>query len=52
MAEWIKIDKPDEHFKCSACGMKWFLAFGNPIENEMFYCPRCGEKMKMAEEKE
>ena len=22
MAEWIRIEKPDEHFQCSECGMK------------------------------
>ena len=54
MAEWKTIKDPDGevHFQCSACGMQWFLAFGTPAQNEMFYCPRCGKKMKMAEEKE
>ena len=49
MAEWIRIEKPDEHFQCSECGMKWFLAQGTPLDNEMYYCPRCGVKL---EEKE
>ena len=46
MAKWIRIEKPDEHFECSECGMKWFLAFGDPLQNEMYYCPRCGTKLE------
>ncbi len=51
MAEWIRIpeENGEEHFQCSSCGMMWFLAAGNPIQNEMFYCPRCGKKMKTEE---
>lgn len=49
MAEWIRIEKPDEHFQCSECGMKWFLAQGTPLDNEMYYCPRCGAKLSEKE---
>jgi len=31
-------------FKCSACGVLWYLEEGTPAENEMNYCPKCGEK--------
>jgi uncharacterized paraquat-inducible protein A len=45
-AQWIRIGIGDEErFQCSACDMVWFLAYGTPIQNEMFYCPRCGAKM-------
>ncbi len=47
-ARWIRRGNvDDERFECSACGMTWFLAYGNPIENEMFFCPRCGTRMEM-----
>ena len=46
-SKWIKLGTydGDEHFKCPNCGMQWFLAYGGPLENEMFYCPRCGENL-------
>ena len=45
-AEWISVGfGEEERFQCSGCGMVWFLYEGNPIENEMYYCPRCGRKM-------
>ena len=50
-AQWIRVrignddGSFDEYFMCSSCDMKWFLATGDPIQNEMFYCPRCGKKM-------
>ena len=47
-ADWVRVpeENGEEHFKCSNCGMVWFLAFGNPLENEMNFCPRCGIKME------
>lgn len=46
VASWVRIGMDEEErFQCSACGMVWFLAEGNPIQNEMFYCPRCGVRM-------
>lgn len=47
-ADWIKVpeENGEEHYQCSNCGMTWFLAFGDPIQNEMNYCPRCGLKME------
>lgn len=38
-------DYDDEHWQCSACGCEWYLADGNPEENNMHYCPECGAKM-------
>lgn len=47
LAQWIRVTiGSEEYFMCSACDMKWVLAAGTPIQNEMFYCPRCGHKMK------
>lgn len=50
-AYWVVVEEEngEEHYMCSNCEMEWFLAFGNPIENEMHYCPRCGYSMKMME---
>lgn len=46
---WIPTDmgsgEPDEAYVCSACGEAWFLVSGNPEENNMNYCPRCGAKI-------
>ena len=32
-------------WKCSKCGLLWHLAADTPIENEMYYCPKCGRKI-------
>ena len=46
VAKWVQIGiNEEERFQCSVCGMVWFLADGNPIDNEMYYCPRCGTRM-------
>jgi hypothetical protein len=29
-----------------SCGIKWWLDYGNPKENEMNFCPRCGKRIK------
>jgi len=43
---WVRsVENGEELFRCSSCDMIWFLAIGDPIENEMYYCPRCGSKM-------
>lgn len=45
-AQWIRMGEGDEeHFKCSSCKMMWFLAYGDPFDNEMYFCPRCGVRM-------
>lgn len=48
MAKWIRIpeENGEEHYQCSECKMMWFLAMGDPIQNEMYYCPRCGKRME------
>ena len=45
--KWI--DKSDEYdgsnvYVCSNCGLEWYLEEGTPEENDMNYCPKCGEK--------
>ena len=45
-ARWIEWDDGEgDTFECSACGEVWTLNAGNPIENNMHYCPRCGARM-------
>jgi rubrerythrin len=45
---WIKhIDPFDgEQYECSECGVLWEFNDGTPEDNEAFYCPKCGTKMK------
>jgi len=45
-------DYDDEHWQCSVCGCEWYLADGNPEENNMYYCPECGAKMDEEAEKD
>lgn len=45
--KWI--NKSDEYdgsnvYVCSNCGLEWYLEEGTPEENDMNYCPKCGEK--------
>lgn len=40
---WIESDHGS--YVCSACGEDWVLNDGNPEENHMNYCPRCGARM-------
>lgn len=35
----------DTHYRCSVCGEEWYLEDGNPKENNMNFCPRCGARM-------
>lgn len=32
-------------YRCSVCGEEWYLEAGNPKENNMNFCPRCGARM-------
>lgn len=36
----------DTHYRCSVCGEEWYLEDGTPEQNEMYFCPRCGSRMK------
>lgn len=35
----------DDLYECSECGLMWSLDGGTPLENEMYYCPKCGSRM-------
>lgn len=49
-AHWVEWDDGEgDTFECSACGEVWTLNAGNPIENNMHYCPNCGAKMDESE---
>ena len=49
------IDRPVTHniaspydgslFECSRCGETWELACGNPADNHLCFCPRCGAEV-------
>lgn len=32
-------------FECSNCGETWELTCGNPADNHLCFCPRCGSKV-------
>lgn len=36
----------DEQYKCSQCGVIWEFTDGTPKENDSYYCPHCGARMK------
>lgn len=36
----------DEQYECSQCGVIWEFSDGAPKENDSYYCPHCGAKMK------
>ena len=35
----------DTYYDCSACGESWTTIEGDPWDNGMNYCPKCGTKM-------
>lgn len=35
----------DTYYDCSACGESWTTIEGDPLDNGMDYCPKCGTKM-------
>lgn len=37
----------DTHYRCSVCGDEWYLEDGNPKDNNMNFCPRCGARMNL-----
>ena len=43
---WTVHDPDFNSYQCKNCGLAWMLNDGNPFENEMNYCPRCGAKMQ------
>ena len=48
LGHWIKhIDSFDgEQYECSECGVLWEFNDGTPEDNEAYFCPKCGAKMK------
>ena len=32
-------------WECEECGLMWTFSGDSPEENEMYYCPKCGEKI-------
>jgi Zn finger protein HypA/HybF involved in hydrogenase expression len=39
-------DEDENCWECSNCGLMWYMSNDdNPIENEMYYCPKCAAKM-------
>lgn len=36
----------DEQYECSQCGVIWEFTDGTPKENDSYYCPHCGARMK------
>lgn len=36
----------DEQYECSQCGVIWEFTDGTPKENNSYYCPHCGARMK------
>ena len=45
---WIKHIDPfnGEQYECSECGVLWEFADGTPEDNEAYFCPKCGARMK------
>ncbi len=48
LGHWIKHIDPfgGEQYECSECGVLWEFADGTPEDNEAYFCPKCGAKMK------
>ncbi|PKN96964.1 MAG: hypothetical protein CVU42_17705 [Chloroflexi bacterium HGW-Chloroflexi-4] len=36
-------------YECSECGLLWNLTEGDPEDNEMKFCPKCGSKIEVKE---
>lgn len=47
--EWIDL-LFGRDYKCSVCG-EWYRMDGTPEQEDMNYCPNCGAKMKIGEDK-
>ena len=46
---WIIHDESANAYECSCCGLAWCLFEGEPKDNNMNYCPKCGADMRDAE---
>lgn len=47
---WDIVDENEGIYSCTICNNYWVLNDGNPIENEMHFCPYCGAKMEEVSE--
>ena len=36
----------NETYECESCGVVWWFEEGGPEDNELFFCPKCGRKVK------
>lgn len=46
---WSRADDDTDLWEGS-CGVAWSLSEGQPSENGMNYCPRCGAKLEQAKD--
>ena len=49
--EWVCADDDFNIWTCSICGLDFQLNEGTPKENNMAYCPSCGAKMEVQNER-
>ena len=44
-------DEETNAWECSECGLTWVFMedYTTPEENDMYYCPKCGRKIKVGE---
>lgn len=47
---WLIHDESANAYERRCCGLAWCLFDGAPIDNNMFYCPKCGADMRGEEE--
>ena len=45
---WIPHESIDGgiQYECSECGVLWEFNDGSPEDNEAYFCPKCGTRMK------
>ncbi|MBK9497394.1 MAG: hypothetical protein IPO08_23310 [Xanthomonadales bacterium] len=51
VCKWIYRDDPDRGFWEGSCGITWMFPDGNPKENDVHFCPKCGKPAGQEEEK-
>jgi len=44
--EWVQTDEDGGSWKCNECDFRWDFIDGDPFENDMKYCPKCGKPIK------
>ncbi len=35
-----------EYWECAGCGVLWTFSYGDPSDNDLNYCPKCGRKVE------